>query len=135
MYNIREASTMTGFSLDTLRYYEKMGLIQAASRGTGGVRSYSDANVHQILSIKCLKQSGLSLEDIKDFIADGQCFRDKEVLDDEEMKLTQSRMSILAAQLDRLEEQRQALDQTIAEARTKLDYYEKLMQSERGKND
>ncbi|MET3544965.1 DNA-binding transcriptional MerR regulator [Paenibacillus favisporus] len=69
------------------------------------------------------------MEDIKDFIADGQCFRNKEALDDEEMKLTQSRMSILAAQLDRLEEQRQALDQTIAEARTKLDYYEKLMQS------
>nr|WP_145164339.1 MerR family transcriptional regulator [Paenibacillus terrae] len=129
MYNIREASTMTGFSLDTLRYYEKMGLIKPASRGTGGVRSYSDANVHQILSIKCLKQSGLSLEDIKDFIAAGQCFRNKEALDDEEMKLIQSRMSILAAQLDRLEEQRQALDQTIAEARTKLDYYEKLMQS------
>lgn len=129
MYNIREASTMTGFSLDTLRYYEKMGLIQPASRGTGGVRSYSDANVHQILSIKCLKQSGLSLEDIKDFIADGQCFRNKESLDDEEMKLIQSRKSILTAQLDRLEEQRQALDQTIAEARTKLDYYEKLMHS------
>ncbi|GIO54328.1 MerR family transcriptional regulator [Paenibacillus cineris] len=129
MYNIREASTMTGFSLDTLRYYEKMGLIQPTSRGTGGVRSYSDANVHQILSIKCLKQSGLSLEDIKDFIADGQCFRDKVALDDEEMKLIQSRKSILTAQLDRLEEQRQALDQTIAEARTKLDYYEKLMHS------
>ncbi|OXL83842.1 hypothetical protein BCV73_12650 [Paenibacillus sp. SSG-1] len=129
MYNIREASTMTGFSLDTLRYYEKMGLIQPASRGTGGVRNYSDANVHQILSIKCLKQSGLSLEDIKDFIADGQCFRDKEALDDEELKLIQSRKSILTAQLDRLEEQRQALDQTIAEARTKLDYYEKLMHS------
>ncbi|OZB98980.1 MerR family transcriptional regulator [Paenibacillus sp. XY044] len=129
MYTIREASTMTGFSLDTLRYYEKMGLIQPASRGTGGVRSYSDANVHQILSIKCLKQSGLSLEDIKEFIADGQCFKTRETLDDEQVSLIQSRMSILSAQLNRLEEQRQALDQTIAEAQTKLGYYEKLLQT------
>ncbi|MBB3126990.1 DNA-binding transcriptional MerR regulator [Paenibacillus rhizosphaerae] len=120
---------MTGFSLDTLRYYEKMGLIHPTLRKSGGVRMYSADHVHHMMSIKCLKQSGLSLEDIKEFIADGQCFRNKEALDDEELKLIQSRMSILSAQLDRLEEQRQALDKTISEARTKLDYYEQLMHS------
>jgi MerR family transcriptional regulator, aldehyde-responsive regulator len=45
MYTIRQVAEITGFSPDTLRYYEKIGLLKSPERGSGGIRTYSNDNV------------------------------------------------------------------------------------------
>ncbi len=60
---IKEFSARTGVSADTLRYYERMGLIPA-----GGVRVYNENFVEWVDFIQTLKKAGMSLEAIADYI-------------------------------------------------------------------
>jgi DNA-binding transcriptional MerR regulator len=45
-YSIAHAAEKSGLSIDTLRYYERIGLIEAPARDAGGRRSYTDAANH-----------------------------------------------------------------------------------------
>lgn len=65
---IKEFSARTGVSADTLRYYERMGLIPAVPRKAGGVRVYSENFVEWVDFIQTLKKAGMSLEAIADYI-------------------------------------------------------------------
>ena len=54
-------------SIDTLRYYEKMGLIKEINK-VNGKREYSEENIKDLKFILCMKSAGLSLKDIKKFL-------------------------------------------------------------------
>ena len=58
----------SGFSKDTLRYYEKIGLIQLtkAQRGPNNYRIYDNRILQELSLIKKLKQVGFTLNEIKD---------------------------------------------------------------------
>jgi DNA-binding transcriptional MerR regulator len=128
MYTIRQVAELTGFSPDTLRYYEKIGLLMSPERGSGGVRTYSDDNVLMLTSINCLKKTGLSLDDIKEFIQDDQCFNNHSSMwDVDDIKTLSSRSKILSEHLNRMEKQRQELDDIIKLTNEKLDYYNKIL--------
>jgi DNA-binding transcriptional MerR regulator len=128
MYTIRQVAELTGFSPDTLRYYEKIGLLKSPERGSGGVRTYSNDNVQLLNSINCLKKTGLSLEDIKEFIKEDQCFiNHSSMWNVEEIKTISSRSKILSEHLNEMEKQRQELDEIIQLTKKKLDYYNKIL--------
>jgi DNA-binding transcriptional MerR regulator len=128
MYTIRQVAELTGFSPDTLRYYEKIGLLKSPERGSGGVRTYSDDNVLLLTSINCLKKTGLSLEDIKEFMQDDQCFnKHSSMWSDDDIKTLSSRSKILSEHLNKMEEQRQELDDIIKLTKKKLDYYNEIL--------
>jgi MerR family transcriptional regulator, aldehyde-responsive regulator len=59
---IAEVSERYGFSSDTLRYYERIGLIPHVNRNEGGFRDYSDLDLRRVEFIKCMRSAGLSLE-------------------------------------------------------------------------
>ena len=61
---IGELAARTDLSIDTLRYYEKLGLIVPPHR-IGGQRIYDEAAVGWIAFLKALKATGMSLDDIK----------------------------------------------------------------------
>lgn len=61
----------TGSSIHTLRYYEKMGLIQKPSRSTGGFRLYPSETVERVSFIKKAQSFGLTLEEIKQIMGCG----------------------------------------------------------------
>lgn len=90
------------------------------------MRQYSDDHVQMMASLKCLKSAGLSLEDIKEFIQEGQCFKDRSALGEEELQLVGSRVQILAKHLQEMEKQRQVLDEIIHQTKIRLDYYHEL---------
>ncbi len=69
MYSIQEVSQKTGLSPHTLRYYEKEGLLTAVERSSGGFRQYSDADLESLGLICCLKNTGMSLQEITRFMA------------------------------------------------------------------
>lgn len=59
---ILEVSEQCGVSADTLRYYERIGLLPPVSRKNGGVREYGDIDVKRVEFIKCMRGVGLSID-------------------------------------------------------------------------
>jgi DNA-binding transcriptional MerR regulator len=128
MYTIRQVAELSGFSPDTLRYYEKIGLLKSPQRSSGGVRAYNDDDVHLVTSINCLKKTGLSLEDIKEFIQEGQCFvNHSSIWYPDEIQTLSSRSKILSEHLISMENQRRELDDLINQTKEKLDYYNDVL--------
>lgn len=68
MYSIQDVSKKTGLSAHTLRYYEKEGLISPVERTQGGFRQYTDEDLEALALICCLKNTGMSLQGIAQFV-------------------------------------------------------------------
>jgi len=62
MMRISEVSEQSGISADTLRYYERIGLLPPVQRNSGGIRDYSDLDVRRVEFIKCMRSAGLPVE-------------------------------------------------------------------------
>ncbi|MBO0916201.1 MerR family transcriptional regulator [Streptomyces laculatispora] len=63
------AADRTGVSLDTLRYYEREGLIGPIRRSAGGHREYTDEDVFWIGLVTCFREAGLGIADLRGFVA------------------------------------------------------------------
>ncbi|APY84590.1 MerR family transcriptional regulator [Streptomyces alfalfae] len=59
----------TGVSLDTLRYYEREGLIGPIRRSGGGRREYTEDDVFWIGLVTCFREAGLGIADLREFVA------------------------------------------------------------------
>lgn len=68
-YTPAMAVERTGVSLDTLRYYEREGLIGPVDRLHGGHRAYSDDDIFWIGLVTCLRDAGLGIADLREFTA------------------------------------------------------------------
>ena len=68
MYSIQDVSNKTGLSTHTLRYYEKEGLISGVERSQGGFRQYTDEDLERLGLIRCLKNTGMSIQEIARFV-------------------------------------------------------------------
>ena len=66
---IKEVAEKTGVSADTLRYYERIGLLPAVPRKPNGIRDYDEFFIDWIAFIQDLKSVGMSLEAILDYIS------------------------------------------------------------------
>lgn len=67
-YTIGEMSKLTGLSISKLRYYESQGLILNVNRSSSGIRKFSEDNISSLTLIECLKNSGMKLKEIKQFM-------------------------------------------------------------------
>ena len=65
---IGKLSKKVGLQVETLRYYEKMGLLNPVSRSESGYREYNEESVKQILFIKQAKYVGFSLNEISELL-------------------------------------------------------------------
>ena len=59
---IKEVSERSGISSDTLRYYERIGLIPPVNRNKSGIRDYNEIDVKRVEFIKCMRNAGLPIE-------------------------------------------------------------------------
>lgn len=66
--SIKQFSQLTGITADTLRYYEKIGLLPPVPRTESGIRSYDANSFAWVQLIQQLKASGLMLEEIQEYI-------------------------------------------------------------------
>jgi DNA-binding transcriptional MerR regulator len=60
-YSPREVAAKTGFSLDTLRYYEKIGLLVSVARSSGGRRVFTEDDVAWLGILQCLRETGMPI--------------------------------------------------------------------------
>jgi DNA-binding transcriptional MerR regulator len=68
MTTISELAGTLGLRSDTLRYYERVGLLQPTGRSTAGYRLYDEASAERLRFIKGLQRMGLRLGDIKELL-------------------------------------------------------------------
>ena len=98
---IGELSQKTGLSKDTIRYYEKLGLIGFNSqRADNNYRQYDDETVEHLLFIKQGKMMGFTLSEIKTIIDDWQT---GSMTQEQKLKAVQSKIEQVEAQMDQLQ--------------------------------
>ena len=68
-YSVKTVAEKVNLSPHVLRYYEKEGLLPQISRTKSGIRHYSDADLEWIGLLCCLKNTGMSIKQIRDFVA------------------------------------------------------------------
>lgn len=66
-YTIKEVSELTGIPTSTLRYYDRKGFLPFVERNESGYRVFSVENLRTLRLIDCLKNTGMTLEDIRTF--------------------------------------------------------------------
>lgn len=115
-YTIGEFAHLTGFSIHTLRYYEKEGILKPARRDNNH-RFYSSRDVEWMKFIVRLKETGMPLKEIKQYAS----LRE---LGDE---TAQQRMDLLVKHYDHLEQQLVTLNDHLANLKFKIHHYQKLI--------
>ncbi|KJL39164.1 DNA-binding transcriptional MerR regulator [Microbacterium terrae] len=78
-YTPSQAAQLSGFSLDTLRYYEREGILPRVARTTGGHRAYSDADIGTLGFLRCLRETGMPIEKLRRY---GELCRDDTTIPD-----------------------------------------------------
>ena len=125
MYSIQDVSKKTGLSAHTLRYYEKEGLISGVERTQGGFRQYTDEDLERLGLICCLKNTGMSIQEIAQFV---QLTRQGDHTLKERVELLREHRERV---LDRMEEMQKYLEKVT----WKLNYFtEKLNAYEASQN-
>lgn len=103
---INEVSKLYDISADTLRYYERIGLVPPVTRNESGIRDYSETDCNWVQFAKCMRAAGLSVESLIEYVAlfgqgDATRAARKEILIEERAKLVE-RMQQMQATLDKL---------------------------------
>ena len=68
MYTVGEMAKMLGVPASTLRYYDKEGLLPFVERSAGGIRMFRESDLEWLRVIGCMKKSGMSLRDIRQYM-------------------------------------------------------------------
>lgn len=66
---IAEVSKLYGISVDTLRYYERIGMIPAVPRNKSGIRDYDETSCNWIELMKCMRKAGVQIEALIEYVA------------------------------------------------------------------
>jgi MerR family transcriptional regulator, repressor of the yfmOP operon len=128
MLTISQVSEKTGLTPYTIRYYEKIGVLNEPKRKDGGARVYKESEVSYIQCLNKLKKLGLSLEEITEFTREG-CVMDKIQQGENLSNYTPTlnkRIEILEKHLMELNARRQEIDCSISLAEEKLALYQEL---------
>jgi len=126
MYSIQEVSRKTGLTAHTLRYYEKEGLISDVERTQGGFRQYTDEDLERLGLICCLKNTGMSIQEIARFVQ----------LTHEGDHTLEERVELLRAHRERVLEKMAEMQTHLDKVTWKLNFFtEKLRAYEAGKKE
>ena len=67
--NIKKASELTGVSADTIRYYERIGLIPPVKRSEGGIREFDEDDLRWIKFSRQMRNAGISIEKLIEYLS------------------------------------------------------------------
>ena len=101
---IAEVSEQYELSSDTLRYYERVGLIPPVNRNGSGIRDYNELDLRRVEFIKCMRSAGLPVEVLIEYVG-----------------LVQQGDQTIEARKDILKEQRELLMTRMQEMQKTLD--------------
>ena len=67
--HIGKAASVAGVSVDTIRFYQKLGLIKSAGRSAGGYRLFDGEDIHDLTFVRHAQELGFSLAEVKELLA------------------------------------------------------------------
>lgn len=114
---IGETAKKYGLTTDTLRYYERIGLLRGVARTSGGIRDYSEEDCRWVEYIKCMRSAGVSVEILVEYVTLFR--RGKETIAERKKLLLEQREQIVA----KIDE----MNAVLAKLDWKLDGYEERM--------
>lgn len=116
IFTIQQISKMTGLTVHTLRYYEKIGLLNGVNRDKNGYRQYSEADISWIHFLIRLRVTGMPVTDMK-------LFSD---LRSQGESTISARRELLEVHQHKVLEEMKALKDNLSEIEKKIDYYKKM---------
>lgn len=116
---IAEVSKKYGLSADTLRYYERIGLIPPVPRTKGGVRDYGEESCGWIELMKCMRAAGVQIEALIEYV---NLFRQGD-------STIGARKALLMEQRDQLLARMEEMQSSLNLLNEKIDRYEQSMVS------
>ena len=111
---IGEVSEYLGVSRDTLRYYERVGMIPPVTRTASGIRDYQDSDLGWVGLAKCMRSAGLPVEAMIEYVR----------LYQEGDSTIPARLQLLLEQRQSLLEQKKKIDETLDRLNYKISIYE-----------
>jgi DNA-binding transcriptional MerR regulator len=114
---VKEVSEKYNITQDTLRYYERVGMIPEVTRTSGGIRSYQQKDLDWVELAICMRSAGLPVEVMIEYV---QLCKEGE-------STIPARLELLQKQREALHMQREQLDTTLDRLNYKIKKYEKAM--------
>ncbi|WP_168122350.1 MerR family transcriptional regulator [Paenibacillus sp. HB172176] len=114
--SIKQAAEFTGLSQDTIRYYEKIGLLPYADRKANGHRTYSREQLAGMIFLTRLRSTGMTLEEMKHF---------RSLYEEGNASIPQ-RKSILKEHKNHIQKQIEQLQETQRILAYKIDNYDEI---------
>ena len=114
---ISEVSEQYDISADTLRYYERIGLLPPVNRSESGIRDFNELDLGRVDFIKCMRNAGLPVEvliEYMDLVHQGD-------------STVEARKEILVEQRDLLAARMEEMQKTLDRLNYKIDVYEKAL--------
>ena len=116
---IREVSEKYHISQDTLRYYERIGLIPAVHRTAGGVRDYQETDLGWVEHTICMRSAGVSVEALIEYVR----------LYQQGDATIEARLHLLQEQEQLLQAQYQQIETTLKRLNYKISRYERAVKT------
>ena len=110
---IKEVAEKFDMTNDTLRYYEKVGLVGPVKKNSSGIRDYSEEDLKRIEFIKCMRSAGISIEVLKKYVD----------LYDEGESTKLERQHLLEEEQDKLEEKIKTMTEALEKLKYKIELY------------
>ncbi len=121
---ISEVCKKYDLSADTLRYYERIGLLPNVTRSQSGIRHYSEEDCRWVEFIKCMRSAGLTIEFLHEYITlfrqGNDTFEARRALLIEQKSLLVDKMAEMQKTLDRLERKINVYDSVVKDREEKL---------------
>ena len=116
---IKEVSEKYDISQDTLRYYERVGMIPKVNRTAGGIRDYQESDLGWVELAICMRGAGLPVEVMIEYV---KLFQEGD-------STIPARLELLTEQRESLLEQRKQLDITLKRLNYKISKYEEAVKT------
>lgn len=111
---IKEVSEKYDISQDTLRYYERVGMIPPVTRSPSGIRDYKEKDIGWVELAKCMRSAGLPVEAMIEYVK----------LTQEGDNTIPARLQLLSEQREALLEQKEKINSTLERLNYKIERYE-----------
>ncbi|MBQ8825013.1 MAG: MerR family transcriptional regulator [Ruminococcus sp.] len=111
---IKEVSNKYDITQDTLRYYERVGMIPTVTRTSGGIRDYQEADLQWVELAICMRSAGIPVEAMIEYV---------KLTQDGESTIP-ARLQLLVEQKENLLEQREKIDKMLERLSYKIKRYE-----------
>lgn len=116
---IKEVSQKYNISSDTLRYYERVGMIPPVTRTAGGIRDYGEADLGWVELALCMRGAGLPVEAMIEYVR--LCQQGDSTIE--------ARMLLLKEQMETLLEQKAQIESTIKRLDFKISRYKEAVRT------